>query len=232
MPSTTKPITIFQNTTTRANALLDLYDRGVDLDEADDLLRAAVVLAVAGFDRYFTSKFCDVLVPHLKGDDRISQEVLDLLRRAGLDTKFALELAVSKRPFRKIRTIVQNSMSRHTTQRASVIDKLFNSFGLSELSANAQRKARRANLLTRISRLVDMRNDIAHEAHNNTRGTPKAIDLADIRSRISDMCIFVNSCWRAPIVWSGLIVSASWAFGPLERYFLVLVADSPRRCAA
>ena len=38
--------------------------------------------------------------------------------------------------------------------------------------------------------------------------------------------------WRAPIVWSGLIVSASWAFGPLERYFLVLVADSPRRCAA
>ena len=37
---------------------------------------------------------------------------------------------------------------------------------------------------------------------------------------------------RAPIVWSGLIVSASWAFGPLERYFLVLVADSPRRCAA
>jgi hypothetical protein len=33
--------------------------------------------------------------------------------------------------------------------------------------------------------------------------------------------------WRAPIGWSGLIVSASWAFGPSERRFPVQADDSP-----
>lgn len=41
-----------------------------------------------------------------------------------------------------------------------------------------------------------------------------------------------NYAWRAPIGWSGLIVSASWASGPSERCFPVPVDDSPMRCAA
>lgn len=43
---------------------------------------------------------------------------------------------------------------------------------------------------------------------------------------------FLFSAWRAPIGWSGLIVSASWASGPSERCFPVPVDDSPMRCAA
>ena len=38
--------------------------------------------------------------------------------------------------------------------------------------------------------------------------------------------------WRAPIGWSDLIVSASWASGPLERCFPARVVDSPMHCAA
>ena len=38
--------------------------------------------------------------------------------------------------------------------------------------------------------------------------------------------------WRAPIGWSGLIVSALSASGPLERRSLVRVADTPERYAA
>ena len=38
--------------------------------------------------------------------------------------------------------------------------------------------------------------------------------------------------WRAPIVWSSLIVSASSASGPSERCFLARVGDSLMRCGA
>ena len=38
--------------------------------------------------------------------------------------------------------------------------------------------------------------------------------------------------WHAPIGWSGLIVSASWASGPPERCFLGQAGGSPERCAA
>ena len=38
--------------------------------------------------------------------------------------------------------------------------------------------------------------------------------------------------WRAPIGWSGLIVSASSAFGPSERCFPARADDIPKRYAA
>lgn len=38
--------------------------------------------------------------------------------------------------------------------------------------------------------------------------------------------------WSAPIGWSGLIVSASLASGPLARCFRVRADDSPTSCAA
>ena len=38
--------------------------------------------------------------------------------------------------------------------------------------------------------------------------------------------------WPAPIGWSGLIVSASWASGPFARWFLAQADDSPKSYAA
>ena len=194
MSKSAKPITTFDKTIERANGLLNHYRREPEIDECNDLLRAAVILAVAGFDRYFTAKFCDVLVPHLKDEKRISNDVCTLLSDAGLDTRFALDLAVSKRPFRKIRTIVQNSLSKHTTQRTEIIDQLFIHFGLKDLMGCAQRRAERANLIKRTMKLVDMRNSIAHEAHVNTRGDPMAISVEDVESRIADLRLFVHNC--------------------------------------
>ena len=42
----------------------------------------------------------------------------------------------------------------------------------------------------------------------------------------------VQKGWRAPIGWSGLIVSASWASGPSGRCFGAQAGDTPRHCAA
>ncbi|MBZ0215825.1 MAG: hypothetical protein K8F25_04670 [Fimbriimonadaceae bacterium] len=111
-----------------------------------------------------------------------------------MDTAFALQLAVSKRPYRKIRTIVQNSLSRLTTHRSSVIDNLFLSLGLNDLSENAQKLARRKTLNKRIQKLVDIRNDIAHEAHINAHGNAKKITYDDVSGRLDDLELFVTNC--------------------------------------
>lgn len=189
-----KPITVFEETITRATALLDMVDAGDTPKNPDDVVRGAVMLSVAAFDRYFTAKFCDVLVPHLKNSKTLSDPLLSRLEEAGFDTKFALELAVSDRPFRKIRTIVQASLSRLTTHRSSVIDELFSSLGLIDLTKHAQAKQKRSNLKSRAQKLVDIRNDIAHGGHVNAHGSPKKISSADIRSRINDLCLLVRSC--------------------------------------
>ena len=148
-----KPFTIFEKTISRSRELLNLHKSGSYLDENDDLIRAAIVLGVAGFDRYFTAKFCDVLVTHLKSNKKIGPDLYELLEKAGFNTEFALKLVSEtvenrkSRPFRKIRTIVQNSLSAHTTHRDDAIDELFKGLGLKDLSANAAKKAKKKKLV-------------------------------------------------------------------------------------
>lgn len=61
-------------------------------------------------------------------------------------------------------------------------------------------------------------------------GTP----VAEIcrKAGISQATYFNWKKWRAPIGWSGLIVSASWASGPSARWFPAQADGSPMRCAA
>lgn len=195
-----KPFTIFSKSIERAKNLLELWNEEVDLVEKDDLVRAAVIISVAAFDRYFTAKFCDVLVAHLKSGAKIGPELFDLLEKAGFDTEFALTLisdAVEKRtsrPFRKIRTIVQNSLSNQTTHRDDAIDKLFLPLGLRGLCAHAARKAKMPKLTKHIMDLVDLRNAIAHEAHVKQNGEPRSVDGNQIATRIKELASFVQRC--------------------------------------
>jgi hypothetical protein len=43
-------------------------------------------------------------------------------------------------------------------------------------------------------KLVELRNEIAHEAHVKVNGSPKSIAETDVRGRIKDMRLFVDSC--------------------------------------
>lgn len=195
-----KPFGIFEKTHKRAVDLLDLRETHPALPELDDLTRAAVLLSVAGFDRYFTSKFCDVLVAHLKSQKKIGADLYTRIGEAGFTTEVALSLISesvdnrNSRPFRKIRTIVQNSLSTHTTHREDVIDELFMALGLKNLCQNASRKSGRMTILRSVTKLVDLRNEIAHEAHVKNTGEPRYIDKAIIRNRVSDLMTFVSCC--------------------------------------
>jgi hypothetical protein len=98
------------------------------------------------------------------------------------------------RPFRKIRTIVQVSLTGHTTHREEKIDELFLSLGLNKLCSNAEKKTKKTRVIKSIVWLVDLRNEIAHEAHVKNNGDPRAINAGKVNQSIANVKLFVRSC--------------------------------------
>ena len=54
----------------------------------------------------------------------------------------------------------------------------------------------------------------------------------EVATNYKDVSTFALGAWRAPIGWSGLIVSASLVSGPSARCFPARAGGSPKRCAA
>ncbi len=157
----------------RARDLVKVYD-GMEEDEKNkDLLRSSVVLAVSGFDRYFTHRFTDILSSHLKRKNP-SKDLIEVLERAGVNLAFVLKLVAQQkaRPFRTIRNKVQPSLFRLTTQQTSEIDKLFNKVGIHGLTGRVQSQCGKKLLIKRINHAVLRRHKIAHEGDLNSHYKP------------------------------------------------------------
>ena len=186
-----KPFNYFDASMTRSKRMMIVAESSGDA--ADDVARGALVIAVAAYDHYFTSKFCDVLNSYLK-NNQPNKELINLLDRAGLRTEAALEIAVMKRPFRRIRALLSLSLGEKTTNRTKAIDNLFAAIDLPGISGRVEKNLSRKNICKRINKLVDIRNEISHSAHLNSHGKPKAIDRADILARINEIELFVSEC--------------------------------------
>lgn len=143
--------------------------------DLSDMTRAAVVLAVAAMDSYFTDVFAEHLIPFLKKKGA-TRAMVDLLKKAGLDTSYALRLIATKRPYRRIRTLIEAHLEYTTTQRTTAIDELFLAYGIKEFSSQVQKMKKRTKLLAAITRLVKRRNMIAHEGDMNSHRKVIPID--------------------------------------------------------
>jgi hypothetical protein len=205
-----KAFTSFESIFKRANdildgsqSLVDIYnklvtksDESISYDSwhsASDMGRAAVVLAVAAMDDYFTRKYAEVLVPTIKKRG-VTKEFCEILSQSGLDIKASLELMTMSKPYRRIRTMAEKYWSDYTTQRSNKIDHLFATIGLNRLSINAQRKSKRKGLLKSISILVDRRNQIVHAGDMSKRGKLEKLNPAIISKRLKDIELFVKNC--------------------------------------
>jgi hypothetical protein len=170
------------------------FDNTYDsLNAASDMGRAAIVLAVAAMDDYFTRKYAEVLVPSIKKRG-VTKEFCDILSKSGLDIKASLELMTMSKPYRRIRTMAEKYCSDYTTQREHKIDDLFATIGLNKLSVHAQKKSKRKGLLKSISILVDRRNSIVHAGDMSRRGKLQKIEPESVAKRLKDLEIFINNC--------------------------------------
>lgn len=163
---------------------------GTPLD-LSDMGRAAVVLAVAAMDAYFTDVFVERLVPFIKRRGA-TRDLVKLLGEAGLDTECALQLIVLKSPFRKIRRLVEDHLDKMTTQKFEIIDKLFAIYGLKDFTTNVASYSRKGDrLLMSIRKLVQRRHMIAHEGDVNSHGQPRDANPVEFQRRIRALVLFV-----------------------------------------
>lgn len=61
----------------------------------------------------------------------------------------------NKRPYRKLRTLVEQYLEKFVTQKFDTIDDLFLSMSLKDLCKNAEKKSKRINLCRRIEIAIE-----------------------------------------------------------------------------
>lgn len=184
----------FTKTIHRCESLVKSYERlneidrteGVDIPTPKDIVRGAVVLAVAALDAYVTDVFAEKLVPYLKRHSP-DETLVKLLFDAGLDTKTSLDLLPMDRPYRRIRTLVERYHRTFTTQQFDVIDKMFLCYRIKNLTENAERKSGRVSIRSSVAKLVQRRNQIAHAGDYNDHGRIVSIDEKQIGKRVEDL---------------------------------------------
>lgn len=170
-----------------------LFLAGGNPYDLSDMTRAAVVLAVAAMDAYFTGVFAERLVPYLKKKKTPPKPLSELLQRAGLDTATALELLGMERPYRRVRKLMDSYLAQHVTQRVEVIDELFLAYGLKEFCKHVQGRAKRRTLLASIRTVVARRHQIVHKGDLNSHGKLQDIKASNIKTRVMHIVKFVSS---------------------------------------
>lgn len=160
--------------------------------DSDDIARAAIVLAVAAMDSYFTDIFTELLVPFLKKKGP-TKDMIVLLGEAGLNTEVALEMIKLNRPYRRVRSLVENYFGKYTTQKMDVIDELFKCYSIKDLTLNAQKKTGKKSLRSSLNKLIERRHCIVHEGDRNSRGKCNSINKSSVKRWIKLMTEFVSA---------------------------------------
>lgn len=151
-----------------------------------DIVRGGVVLAVAALDAYVTDIFAEKLVAYLK-KYKPNAQLIGLLSEAGLDTAEALTLIQMDRPYRKIRTLMQNYYATYTTQKFDVIDSIFEPYHLTCITSHAARKSGTPSIKKSVEKLISRRHSIAHSGDYNSHKRIVDIDEDGILRRINHL---------------------------------------------
>ncbi len=156
-----------------------------------DIIRAAIVLAVAAMDSYFTNVFSEHLIEYIKKRGP-TEKMANFLKDAGVDTKCALELLTMERPYRRIRSIVAKHLARKTMQKVEAINKLFEPYGIKDFCEAVQKATRRKQIISSLKILVLRRHKIVHEGDLNSHGRTRPVNVKDTKKRVQDILTFVS----------------------------------------
>ena len=158
--------------------------------DSSDLLRAALVLGIAAMDSYFTDVFAEKFVAYLqkKGPNKA---MVSLLENAGLDIEKALSIMTMMRPYRRIRTLVEESLEKKVTQTTNKIDDLFLAFDLKNFTQHIEQLKKRKTLLRSIRNAVNRRHKIVHEGDINDYGKLNNLSVKNVKRKLMDVVDFV-----------------------------------------
>jgi len=188
----------FDDTIKRCETIIELSEDQyiAQLSNGDlkgELMRYAAVLAVSALDMYagdtFGEKFVSVLKSHTpcKRDtdflDKIHVNMIDILE---------LLRETPKRPYRRMRTLVDEYLSRNAMQSLDKIDDLYKYFDLPKITARACAVAKRTKLKASVLKLVRRRNTIVHVCDYNGQNVVQRIDAKKVKRWIADVKCLVE----------------------------------------
>jgi hypothetical protein len=197
----TKAINAFLATLGRAQTLLDLHSSGTagrPRKEKDDILRAAVMLAVAGVDSYFHDKMLERLTPFLKSlkGKNLPDELIKLLEKNGGVRKL-LGIMYEERPHRHIHTIIRKAQSELTFQKPDKIEHALKTIGMSDfwykVAVRMGRRVSKDSVKQKLGQYAARRDKIAHEADRKTSGQLSQITRKYVRDCLSFIERFVSA---------------------------------------
>ena len=148
---------------------------------------------MAAFDAYATDCFAEKFVDYVKRFGT-NDEIETMLTKAGFDIKFSLELLSAKRPYRRIRTLIDHYYSNYVTEKLDVIDKLYEMYCIRQFTHNAANRSGKdpQRLLSSVQKLVNRRHSIAHDSDYNEHGKLKRVNAMDT-NRINDLKLLVDN---------------------------------------
>lgn len=131
--------------------------------ELDDVLRAAVVLSVAGMDAYFTDVFLEKIEDYLKTSCSLGDGMMEIMDDAGIDVRLLLEGVQQGAPYDVLKPKLEQHFVRYVTQKFEVIDKLFLAYGLKNFTEEADRATDAVQARGTVRQLIRRRHDIVHQ---------------------------------------------------------------------
>lgn len=159
----------------------------------DDLGRASVVLSVAAMDSYFIDAFIEKLIPFLK-TKKPTPELIRRLEGAGFGIKDALELLHVKKPYNRIKKVLELNLEKYVAQSVYNINKLFLAYRLKKICSLAERKCKSTTLIAQVEKLVKRRHEIVHDGDYTKSGKLRVYNQNQITKQVRCMDKLVNAC--------------------------------------
>jgi hypothetical protein len=169
-----KAIEAFDSVLKRARGLIDvhvtLHPKGKPAERSDDVLRAALVLGIAGADAFFHDKIAESIAPLIrKSQGRNLPGALTAVFEKQLSTPRMLEIMFEERRLSHLSTAVRRAIKDSTYQDPGKIEQALRLLGVDDLwhrmasrlplkGAKAKEKAK-----TYIQPYVTRRHGIVHE---------------------------------------------------------------------
>lgn len=171
-----KAIDAFMATHGRAKTLLKLHSSGTPgrpKRERGDILRAAVMLAVAAVDAYFHDKILERITPYLKAKKGkgLPGDLIKMLEKGGGVEKL-LGIFYEERPHRHIHTIVRQAQADITFQKPDKIESALRLVGVTDfwylVALKMRRRTSKKFLRRKLGQYAARRDAITHEADQAT----------------------------------------------------------------
>ncbi|MBQ7188933.1 MAG: hypothetical protein IJR99_05900 [Kiritimatiellae bacterium] len=160
----------------------------------DDILRAAVVLAVSALDMYAADRFAEEFVPELKRKTP-SKEDVDFFTEIGVGIKEVLGVLkeTPKKPYKRLRKLLDDYLSRNSMQSFSQIERLYKYYGLPKIIDNACEKSGAKTLKNRVGKMLERRNEIVHNCDYDGKNALQPILRKDVEYWIRSLKKLVDN---------------------------------------